>query len=75
MAKSDGISAGISCGDETMWAMPRFNLLRLASTRFTSQVNNDQWINLGFMFTSHGEDVHLRVEPLATPNSRGPNES
>ena len=31
-------------------------------------------INRVYMFTSHGEDVHLRVGPLAIPISRGPNE-
>ena len=32
-------------------------------------------IEIGSMFTSHGEDVHLRVGPLTIPSSRGPNES
>ena len=75
MARSDGISVGTSFGEVVLYVMPRFDFLRLASMKFTSQIDSGRWLNSGFMFTSHAEDVHLRVGSLATPISRGPNES
>jgi hypothetical protein len=64
------------CWHIMWWSIkPRFNFLRLVSTKFTSRIDSGRWLNSGFMFTSHAEDVHLRVGSLATPISRGPNES
>jgi hypothetical protein len=61
----------------TRWLriMPRFNLLRLASTRFTSRSRQRSMAISGFMFTSQRRGCSLRVGPLAISNSRGPNES
>jgi|APFre7841882793_1041355.scaffolds.fasta_scaffold07808_2 hypothetical protein len=47
MARSDGISVGTSCGEDVLYVMPRFNFLRLASTKFTSRIDSGRWLNSG----------------------------
>jgi hypothetical protein len=63
--KNVGIFVGTLCGNEVIRVMPRFNLLRLASMRFTSRVNCYQWSVIGVLCLplaeSHREDVHYEL--------------
>ena len=60
-AKSDGTSAGISCGEVMM---PRFNSLWLASMEFTSQVDTSWWLNSGLCLPLIERMFILRVRHL-----------
>jgi|APDOM4702015191_1054821.scaffolds.fasta_scaffold744147_1 hypothetical protein len=75
MEKSGGTFVGTSCGEELEMECQGSTPCDLRPRSLPPEPTMVGGLIRVLVFTSHREDVHLRVGHLAKPISRGPNES